>query len=160
MSWIFVALVTKECHFCTLLLNNWNIIVNSLLLTHPYLKFPVSTSETLNYKQAPIYIKNNTINNIYPNSLTNYLKKNVVDQWYPMILLVKEEEWISNNITNPIIMNSSQVNNKVILSISYDTRVIDQFKKWVDDVLHITVNNNIIVDNLVCKNVLNLISIY
>lgn len=157
---MLVALVTKECHHCQLLINNWDAIVSSVLSIYPSLTFPHAVEETKLLTHPYIIVKNNSIDRTYP-PLMRYLRNHVIDQWYPMILLIDKVEWATNNITNPIIMNSKQINDKYILSINYDTRVIDQFKKWLQDVLNLTpVEKEKELSNAVCKNVLNLISIY
>src|SRR4029078_7746622 len=156
---LLVALVTKECLFCKLLLDNWPTIINTLAIFN--LHYPTSTEETKSYIVPPIFVKNGSINAIYPSSLMRYCRKYVIDQWYPMIMLVDKKEWDDNRIVNPIIMNSMKNNDKVVLSIKYDTRIIESFKKWVEDVLKLNnVKLPILTNKLVCKNVYNLISIY
>lgn len=157
---LFVALISKECHFCDVLLKDWDSIINTLITSYPSLQFPKPTEETKMFNYPPIYIKNKTINNIYPNSLMRYLNKHVADFWYPMILIVPENEWINNNIKTVMIMNSIKMGEKIYFSLRYDTRDITQFKKWIEDTLNLTTQNVISNDKIVCKNVLNLISIY
>ena len=157
---MLVALVTKECSHCKLLMDNWPIIVDSLLSAYPSLTFPPSVEETKHLINPFIFVNHNTIHHSYPSSLMRYLRKNVSDQWYPMILLVNKNEWSTNTITTPTIMNSSKLNDKIIFTLNYDTRVIDQFKKWLTDTLNLTPTTTIVADKLVCNNILNLISIY
>ena len=151
---MLVALVTKNCHFCDLLRENWPLIVDQL----SNFTFPLPVEETKEYNKPFIYVNNNTIHQSYPSSLMRYLRQNVIDQWYPMIMIVDKEEWRQNNIKKVKIMNSTLLNDKIVLDIKYDTRIITQFKKWADDAHHVT----IALDHLkiTCINSLNLISIY
>ncbi len=157
MSWVFVALVTKECHYCNLLLENWTVIINSL--SSLQLSYPNPVDETKSYLAPPIFVKHNHIHSSYPSSLMRYLKRHVIEQWYPMILLINRQEWDTNTINNLIIMNSLKTNDKYTLSIRYDTRVIGQFKKWVEDITNLETPLPL-NKKIVCQNQLNLISFY